>query len=231
MRREFSKTGTALNHHIDTIRTMERSQLELEMRNLQTVLSPHMIFNSLTAIRWMATFLQVEVISDMLTELAEMLRPVLREWRIHWTIREELEHLKHYTHLLDLRYGNHFKLVSDIPDELYEMLVPRFTIQPLVENACEHGGRPKKALVVTVRATREDSWIKMTVSNNGRSISPEEVEYVREILRSGNRGKNIGLHNVYTRLKTCMGKDSIVDVESLQEGGTKVTLQWKCIPK
>lgn len=226
MRQEMNKTGLSLAQYMETIRRMEREQLELELRNFQTILSPHMIFNSITAIKWMAVMMGADPVDDMLTELSEMLRPVLREWRIQWTIREELDHLKHYTRLLDLRYGNNFKLDCRIPETLYDLLLPRFTLQPLIENACQHGGRPKEALIVTVTAARAGNLITITVSDNGHSISREKAEEIREMIRSGKRGESIGLYNAYSRLVICKGEDSRLEIEAIGTGGTKVTLRW-----
>ena len=226
IRTEFNAMNQSLEELMETTRRMERDRLELEMRHLQTQLSPHMIFNSITAIRWMSTMLGADSVSDMLMELSEMLRPVLREWRLRWTLGEELEHLKHYTRLLDLRFKNRFRLECDIPEAYYGIMLPRFTIQPLVENACEHGGHPRDALVVKLDAAVTGDRMLLTVQNNGRDITDEEITRVREMLSSGSRGKNIGLRNVYGRLAICMGKDSTLDIERPAEGGTRVVIGW-----
>ena len=227
MLQEINRTSLALNSQMDTIRRMEREQLEQEMRNLQTILTPHMILNSVTAIKWMAAMMGADNVSDMLTELSEMLRPILREWRVEWTIREELDHLTHYTKLLDLRYGNNFRLNCEIPETMYEITLPRFTLQPLIENACEHGSRKGEALTVTLRGEADDDRVRLTVANNGRSITEKEAEEIRASLRSGERGQHIGLYNVYNRLILCKGQDSVMEIEPLKEGGTIVRLEWK----
>ncbi|MBQ6257366.1 MAG: histidine kinase [Clostridia bacterium] len=230
IRVEFNTMNQSLEELMETARKMEHSQLELQMRNLQTQLSPHMIFNSITAIRWMSTMLGADSVSDMLMELSEMLRPVLREWRLQWTLGEELEHLKHYTRLLDLRFKNRFRLECHIPEEYYGILLPRFTIQPLVENACEHGGHPRDALVVKIDAAVTEDRMRLTVQNNGKDITDEEIARIREIMASDGRAKNIGLYNVYSRLAICMGKESTLDIERPAEGGTRVIICWRISP-
>ena len=175
IRVEFNTMNQSLEELMKAARKMEHSQLELQMRNLQTQLSPHMIFNSITAIRWMSTMQGADNVSDMLMELSEMLRPVLREWRIQWTLGEEQEHLKHYTRLLDLRFMNRFRMECNIPEEYYSVMLPRFTIQPLVENACEHGGHPREALVVKVDAQIKEDRMYLTVQNNGKDITDAEI--------------------------------------------------------
>ena len=227
MGRELDRASISLNQKMDTIRRMEREKVELEINDLQSIISPHMIFNSITAIRWQASFMGAEEVSDMLIELGEMLRPVLRSRRVQWPLREELEHLSHFTNLMGLRYANHFSLENQVPDALLEEPVPQFTLQPLIENACQHGGHPQEGLKVTVRAWEEEGWVYLTVADNGNGIAPEKLKELREMLRSGENGHRIGLKNVRSRLAFCKGPDSDLEIDSLPEGGTVVTLRWK----
>lgn len=227
MRRELKRASLSLKEHMETIRHMEHEKLELELNDLHGVLAPHMIFNSITAIRWMATFLGAEPVADMLIELGAVIRPVLRQWRVQWTIREELEHVSHYTKLLDLRFANNFKLEQAVDAGLEAALIPQFTLQPLIENAAQHGGNPEGPLVTTVRVTDEGEWIRLTVADNGESIEPEKIGEIRADLRAGTRENGIGLINVYSRLVLCKGQDSTLDIEALPEGGTMVTLRWR----
>ena len=227
MRHELNRASLSLNRHMETVRRMEREKLELEMNDLHSILAPHMIFNSITAIRWMATFMGAEAVSDMLVELGEVIRPVLREWRVQWTIREELEHVSHYAKLMDLRFANNFRLECQVDSSLDEELIPQFTLQPLIENAGQHGGHSEGPLVTTVRATDEGDWIRLTVADNGNTIRPEKIAEIRENLRTGQRNHGVGLVNVYSRLVLCKGEDSTLDIEALPEGGTMVTLRWR----
>ncbi|MDO5133010.1 MAG: histidine kinase [Eubacteriales bacterium] len=227
MRHELNRASLSLNRHMETVRRMEREKLELEMNDLHSILAPHMIFNSITAIRWMATFMGAEAVSDMLVELGEVIRPVLREWRVQWTIREELEHVSHYAKLMDLRFANNFRLECQVDSSLDEELIPQFTLQPLIENAGQHGGHSEGPLVTTVRAMDEGDWIRLTVADNGNTIRPEKIAEIRENLRTGQRNHGVGLVNVYSRLVLCKGEDSTLDIEALPEGGTMVTLRWR----
>ena len=227
MGRELDRTSVALNEQMDTIRRVERERLELEMKDLQNVITPHMILNSITAIRWQASLMGAEEVSDMLIELGEVLRPVVRELRVQWPIRKELEHASHYSRLINLRYPNNFNLEYRVPEALNDELIPQFTLQPLIENAAQHGGHPEGGLLVTVRVWKEDAWVCLTVANNGNTIAPEKVLEIRETLRTGERAHRVGLINVYNRLVICKGEDSSLDIDALPEGGTVVTLRWQ----
>lgn len=227
IRREFNDMNIALQQLMQTTRAMERAQLELELRNLQTQLSPHMIFNSITAIRWMATMMGADRVSDMLTELSEMLRPVFRDWKVEWTLGEELQHLEHYARLLDLRYGNNFVMDFDVPDEMHSQRLPRFTFQPLVENACEHGGINAAVLRVSIRGWIENGRVCFCVSDNGTGIPPEHLAEIIRRIDSGEHTESVGLYSVYSRLRLCMGDSSLMRVDSPPGGGTQVYLSWQ----
>ena len=225
IRSEFNYMSASLARQVDATVEMEHKQLELQMRNLQTQLSPHMIFNSLTAMRWMASMAGADQVAKMLLELSEMLRPVFRDWKNAWTIGEEIDHLHHYISLLQLRYGSHFSIEYDVADELTPMLIPRFTIQPLIENACEHGG--VKTLHMHIRAWHESGWIFLEVSDDGRGIVPERLQKIREGIESGDMGGSIGLVNVSSRLHILSKGSSSMKVECPPEGGTIISLRWK----
>jgi len=227
IRGEFNRLNMTLSGMIENTRELERTQLELEMRNMRTQISPHMVFNSLTAIRWYAISKGDVEVSDMLAELSEMLRPVLREWHTMWTLREEMNHLRHYANLLEIRFGNHFRMDIDIPEEMYDMLMPRFSIQPLVENACEHGSIPNEELHVRISVQEEGGFVNIRVDNNGRTITDEEISRIAEMFRTGETRQHIGLYNVFKRVRMCMGEQSGVNVQRLDEGGTAICIWWK----
>ena len=226
IRQEFNIMNESIQQLMSQMQDMQRNKLELELRNMQTQLSPHMIFNSITAIRWMAVMVGAERVSDMLAELSQMLRPVFRDWKIEWTLKEELEHLLHYSRLLDLRYGNHFCMTCEVPDDMHEILLPRFTIQPLVENACEHGGFSGEKMNVSISGKMIDEMVILVVSDNGSGIEAERLESIRKSLDGDGETGGIGLANVYSRLRLCKGKNSRMQIDCPPEGGTRVTISW-----
>ena len=227
IRQEFNAMNMTLAGMMENTRELERAQLELEMRNLRTQISPHMVFNSLTAIRWYAIRTGSVQISDMLAELSEMLRPVLREWHTMWTFREEIDHLRHYANLLEIRFGNRFRMDLDIPDGMEDLQLPRFSLQPLVENACEHGSIPNEEMCVAIRVREEDGFVRINVWNNGRMITDEEIRRINETFHSGVTGQHIGLYNVFKRVRMCMGEESGIDIRRPEKGGTDICIWWK----
>lgn len=227
VRMEFNKMSQSIEELIDTTKVLERKQLELEIKNLQTQLSPHMIFNSLTAIRWMATMSGADYVSDMLGELAEMLRPVFRDWKNEWTIGEELQHLTHYQRLLELRYGNHFGLECDVPNNMLTLNIPRFTIQPLVENACEHATIDSKDLSIVIKGNIDSGKARLSIHDNGKGINPERLSQINACLAAKTSTGGVGIPNVYNRLRICFGEASVLLIDSKEGLGTTVTIEWR----
>ncbi len=229
IREQFNHMANSIEQLIEETKEMERERVTLEARTLQTQLSPHMIFNSISAIRWMATALGVEQISSMLGALAELLRPVFREWRLSWTLREELAHLENYVVLLKLRCGDALELNMNIPGEMMDALLPCFVLQPILENCFEHSVRQADVLSVSITAFRDqEGTIIIEVEDNGGGIQPEQLEKLRaqmaqtEEEAAGHRG--IGLYNVHRKLRLLCGKGSGLLLDSVPGKGAKVTL-------
>lgn len=229
IRTHFNRMADSIEQLLKETKQMERDRVTLEARALQTQLSPHMIFNSISAIRWMATALGVEQISGMLGALAKLLHPVFREWRLSWTIREELAHLDNYIVLLKLRYGDAVDLHICIPEEMRECLIPCFVLQPVLENCFEHSTRRSDVLSVSICAMQTDDRISIAVEDNGGGIEPKIMETLRaQMARTeenaiGSHG--IGLYNVHRKLQLLCGRDSGITIESNPGIGTKVTLK------
>ncbi len=230
MRVQYNRMADSIEGLIERTQRMEREAAALEMRNLQAQLSPHMIFNSITAIRWMATLSGAEPVSEMLIALAEMLRPVFREWRLDWKLREEIDYMAHYTRLLRLRYGSMLQIEMDIAEELMDIRLPRFTFQPILENSCEHGRAGAGPLTVRLAAHKDTAAgiIVITIRDNGPGIEPERLARIRERLAGAPLEEGapapMGLYNVHRRIQLFCGPTYGLTVESSQQEGTLVTI-------
>lgn len=232
IRRQFNRMADSMEHLIKETRQMERERVTLEARALQTQLSPHMIFNSISAIRWMATVLGVEQISEMLGALANLLQPVFREWRLSWTLREELGHLENYRALLKLRYGDAISTEIEIPESLMDCMIPCFVLQPILENCFEHNAGGSDGLCVRIAAHQNGDCLAITVSDNGGGMEEDALNRLRENLARPDEPnaprKGIGLRNVHRKLQLLCGEDSGLLIDSMPGIGTTVTLLARC---
>lgn len=239
MRAEFNSMIQSIQTLLSQTKEMEHERIELELRNLQSQLNPHMVFNSISAIRWMAMMSGAGKVGDMLVELAELIRPIFTEWRLVWSLRDEISYVSHYLKLLTLRYGGLIHADLYIEEELMDVPLPCFTLQPLLENSAEHGVQDGKPLTVVVEGKRlADGRVQLCVRDDGRGIPEAKLEAIRLKMgaaevrpESGVGHTGIGLINSCRRLQMYGGEGSGMQIESAENEGTSITLWLPEKPK
>jgi two-component system LytT family sensor kinase len=197
---------------------------EAEVRALRAQISPHFIFNAMTAI---ASFVRSdpERARDLLLEFADFTRYSFRSHGQFTTLAEELRSIDKYLVLERARFGDRLQVTLQIAPEVLPVAVPVFVLQPLVENAVRHGLEKKPGQGhITIVAADAGPEARITVEDDGVGMDPQ---LVRTSL-AGRNGASIGLANVDERLRTVFGADFGLVVETAPGAGTKVSLR---IPK
>ena len=197
---------------------------EAEVRALRAQISPHFIFNAMTAI---ASFVRSdpERARDLLLEFADFTRYSFRSHGQFTTLAEELRSIDKYLVLERARFGDRLQVTLQIAPEVLPVAVPVFVLQPLVENAVRHGLEKKPGQGhITIVAADSGPEARITVEDDGVGMDPQ---LVRSSL-AGRNGASIGLANVDERLRTVFGADFGLVVETAPGAGTKVSLR---IPK
>ena len=238
MRQEFNAMIDSINGLIDESKEMEKRRLKLEMHNLQARLNPHMVFNTITAIRWIAILHEENTISDMLVELTELIQPVFKQWRLSWSLKEELNYLKHYINLMNLRFGGQPTVQMQIPDQLLDVAVPCYFLQPLLENSCEHARINDRNLNIRIRGWNEEEDLYLLVEDDGRGIEADKLAQLNQRMMEddfpqdmeGIGHSGIGLISIHRRLILQYGKSCGLTITNLEKGGTSILLHLKCIP-
>lgn len=240
---EMQTMRTQLNGMLDSIGELivnteraNRERAEIEVQSLQHQLNPHMIFNTLTSIRWMImlhgdSWPGSENVDAMIREFAALLQPLFDDMRPEWSLREELEHVGHYIELLRMRYCADFSIINNAGKAMDEFRLPRFILQPVLENSCEHGMAGSQSLRVELRVDMADGFLRITVSDNGCGIAPDKLRAICAKLSgedapdSSIAGRSgIGLANVHRQLKIHFGPNSGITIDSAPDRGTNVTL-------
>ena len=197
---------------------------EAELRFLRAQISPHFVYNALTAI---ASFMRTDPdrARDLLLGFADFIRYSFRSRGQFATIAEELQAVDTYLELERARFGDRLQVVLRIAPEVLSVAVPCLLIQPLVENAVRHGLENKEGVGhVTISAQDGDVECVLSVEDDGMGMDPE---LVRQHL-SGRRDHGVGLVNVDERLRQVFGADHGITVETALGAGMKVTAR---IPK
>ncbi len=208
-----------------------RSRLaEAQVRALRAQISPHFIFNALTAI---ASFVRTDPVRarELLLDFADFTRYASRTHGEFTTLAEELRSIDRYLQLEKARFGDRLQVVLRIAPEVLPVAVPYLCLQPLVENAVQHGlERGPGSGTVTVVAEDDGAECRITVEDDGAGSDPERVRAaLAGTADPDEQGhQSIGLGNVDARLRAVFGDDHGLVVETAPGAGTKVTLR---VPK
>lgn len=211
----------------------ERQKKDLEYRMLQNQINPHFIYNTLNSIKWMATIQHAPGIAEMTMALSRLLKSVSKGNERLVPLQEEFALLNDYFTIQQYRYGGTITMdVTYIEDERLcrDCMIPRFTLQPLVENAIFHGIEPKGCAgnieIVILRDTTgdvlidlKDDGVGMTAEQVAKALSepgPEEAAA---------KFRHVGMWNVHRRLQYSFGEGYGLSIRSEPGSGTIVTVR------
>lgn len=205
---------------------LSRAQLaDAQLRALRAQISPHFIYNALTAI---ASFVRTdpERARELLLEFADFTRYSFRHHGDFTTLAEELRSVDRYLLLERARFGDRLTVSLRIAPEVLPVAVPFLCLQPLVENAVRHGlnGRTGRGRISIV-AQDAGAECFISVEDDGVGMDPD---LVRRTLAGEADGDSVGLGNVDVRLRSVFGDDYGLVVETAPEAGTKVVIR---VPK
>lgn len=227
---EFNK----MSKDLQTIMTEKEQALEQkrlhEIASLQAQINPHFILNTINTVKWMAILNHVPNISECLTTFGKLLEPLLKLRTDFYTLEEEFAYLTNYVDIMNYSYGNTIRLKLSLPAELRFCKIPRFILQPLVENAVLHGAdKNTNAVRIEILVTSQNNIIQLTVSNIGTAISPERLSQIQSNLitpPSTEEGKSssIGLCNVNQRIRLFYGESFGLWIENSSDFQVTATI-------
>ncbi|WP_460801540.1 sensor histidine kinase [Microbacterium sp. GXF6406] len=198
---------------------------EAELRSLRAQISPHFIYNALTAI---ASFIHAdpERARDLVLDFADFTRYSFRRQGEFTTLAEELQSIHSYLTLERARFGDRLEVTLQIAPETLSTVIPFLSVQPLVENAVRHGLEPGEGGgSIRIIANDDATHTEITVEDDGVGMDPESL---RALLTVGDDGAHVGLRNVDTRLRQMYGAEGGLVVETNTGAGTLVRMR---VPK
>lgn len=203
---------------------------EIELKNaqilaLQSRINPHFINNALEDINWQARIEGSESISSMVTSLSVLLNASMaKQDRRLVTLREEMEVADAYIFFIQQRFGNDLTISREIGEKAMDGVLPLLTIQPLLENAVEHGIAPAGGGTITIRCDLNDACMRIEIINTGRGTEKEDRERIEAALNGQPTGKHLGLANIVNRLRLIYGEAVEIRVDTDQPGQTSVSI-------
>jgi two-component system LytT family sensor kinase len=198
---------------------------EAELRALRAQISPHFIYNALTAI---ASFISTDPprARELVLEFADFTRYSFRRQGEFTTLAEELRSIHSYLELERARFGDRLTVRLRISPETLATVIPFLSVQPLVENAVRHGLEPGEGGgVITIASNDEGTHTEITVEDDGVGMDPDAA---RALLSGTEPTTHVGLRNVDTRLRQLYGARGGLVVETNRGAGTMVRMR---VPK
>ena len=232
---EIGRLSHGFNRMVDRLKTFieeayvaEIGRKQAELNALKSQIRPHYLYNTLEVIRMNAVHNDDEEVGDMILSLSNQLKYVIDYGEDWVSIRREIEHLLDYFYIIRVRFENRIELRVDIGegvDREWQML--KLSLQPLVENAIQHGIRPKGGKgTVLVNIEANADVLEVTVYDDGVGMDEAELERLAERLRTqGGSGAGVGLKNVYERIRSVCGESYGLGVSSRKHVGTSVTMR------
>ncbi len=198
---------------------------EAELRALRAQISPHFIYNALTAI---ASFISTDPprARELVLEFADFTRYSFRRQGEFTTLAEELRSIHSYLELERARFGDRLTVRLRISPETLATVIPFLSVQPLVENAVRHGLEPgERGGVITIASADDGTHTEISVDDDGVGMDPDAA---RELLAGRESTSHVGLRNVDTRLRQMYGPRGGLVVETNRGAGTLVRMR---VPK
>ena len=194
-------------------------QGEIELKNaqiqaLQSRINPHFLNNALETINWEARMEGSETIESMISALSVLLNASLgRKNRRLVSLQEELEVAEGYIFFIQQRFGDSLTVTRDIDPDAESCIVPLLTVQPVLENAVEHGIAPAGGGVIRLSVRRTGASLELKIANTGQFLRPEDRQRIDAALSGeAGEGSHLGLANIANRLRLLYGAQARLTV-------------------
>jgi len=221
---ELSKKERLIKEIAQNESVLEESLKMVQDEVLDIQINNHFLFNTLNAIASMAVQDDSMKTYDAVIELSKMFRYSLRNKSSSILLKDEIEYLKNYIALQQLRYGDNLRVVFDIPEELENVKIPFNCLQPIVGNCFKHGFKKKKRKIrIDIRAEAGERCMKLVIEDNGMGMEKNDLQQLLARLKEG-RGRNSGLMMIYSKIRAFYGEEFTVDIDNRPEGGVCVTV-------
>lgn len=233
MEEAFNHMSLQLKNQFEKIYLEEIALRDAKIMALQSQINPHFLNNTLEIINWEARLNENYKVSGMIEALSTMLEATTnRKAQSVISIAEEMAYVDAYLYIIAQRFGEKFQCIKEIDESLFEVRIPRLIIQPIVENAVEHGMDITRKGKITIRIFREGAhYLKIEVEDNG-ILTEEEREKIDRLLweepnPEQEKRVSLGIRNVDQRLKIIYGAECGLFIISNKENHTVSTLLIK----
>ncbi|KFN09081.1 MULTISPECIES: sensor histidine kinase [Paenibacillus] len=223
----FNQMVENLRSLIDQVYKQKIMAQRAELKQLQSQINPHFLYNSFFILNTMAKTGDTERIEQFTTLLGEYFEFVTRNASDLVALEQEIHHARMYAEIQELRFSRRIQVRFDpLPDELRSIPVPRLIVQPIIENAFKHSLEKKvKDGLIAVRFEKASSQVRIIVEDNGDRLADEALKRIRKALHDvRDQAETTGMVNIHRRIRITFGEDSGLQTERSELGGLRVTI-------
>lgn len=232
---EVKVLNDSLNTMIDKINELleqvKHEQIRLrkaEFQILQAQINPHFLYNTLGTIVWLAEAGEQKMVVEMVENLSDFFRTSLNQGKDLVTIKEEIQHIKSYLSIQQVRYQDILEYEINIDEAVYDYMIPKITLQPLIENALYHGIKNKrgKGKIVVASSMKEEYFI-IKVRDDGIGMDENRLRQVCYGIQHKipKESEIYGLYNVNERIALNFSEEYGLEIKSRQGMGTEVEVR------
>jgi two-component system, sensor histidine kinase YesM len=234
-RDEINELGKTINYMLDEINGLiekiEQEQKEkraIELQALFAQIRPHFLINTLNSIKCSLFIHNDYEHADKINALMSLLRAYMKIDELS-TIECECKLLFHYIEIMRMRTEVNVELKVELEDQVKNIKIPKLLLQPFIENAIVHGFSEKSAGEIVIRAKQIDQWIFITINDNGKGMSENQLLKINKMVKSHSEETSynrVGLMNTAKRLKLFYGSNGDIDLQLNENGGITIVVQF-----
>ena len=232
---EFEEIATQINKMVKSINDLNTRNTDLiklnsmiEMRNLQTQINPHFIYNTLDNIKYLILE-DPKKAMHLLEKFTHILRYSINNTKKEVFLAEDIGYIEDYLYIQKTRFGERFKCKMEIEPECGRCTIPKLLLQPLIENSIKYGFQKKMELSIAVKGWCQDGFLLMRVQDDGPGVSPETLAALRRMIVSEEiKTAHNGLQNLCRRIILKYGNGCGLFIDSEEGKSFTVTAKLLC---
>ncbi|HHV28639.1 sensor histidine kinase [Acetivibrio mesophilus] len=231
---EFGFIYSRFNDMVEKIRylfgelyTQKLLQKDAELKLLQSKINPHFIYNIFDNMNWLIQLERYEELEILVDSVSTYFKRSLNAGKDFISVADTLQQLESYVKIQKIRFKDRFECTFDFDDEIIEMMIPNFMLQPLLENAICHGVEPKTGeSLIQVKGIRIRNKVFFTIEDDGAGINSDTLKKISDFLANDKVDEDnyFALANINRRIKLYYGEEYGLSIRSTESVGTKVTV-------
>lgn len=222
--KSFNYMLDELHEYVEQLMETQKKQRNAELEALQQQINPHFLYNTLASVKFMVQQGDREKSTQTIHALISLLQNTIGNISETNTVEQEINNLKNYVYINQMRYGNRIKVHYFISPECLKHEIPKLMIQPFIENAFFHGFNHQKEGYIQLLISQNEGVLRCEIVDNGDGMEIESQENLPKAKGKRHFFSGIGIHNVQERIQLLYGEQYGLEVDSRLGKGTRVRI-------